>query len=74
MTATAKVFTGTFHRVQRGHGKRFVAEPPPGPVRQRPETDWVFGARSACWICVEAPYPLMGHLTTGRSIPQAQPA
>ena len=22
------------HRVQRGHGKRFVQEPPPGPVRR----------------------------------------
>lgn len=34
MTTTAKVFTGTLHRVQRGHGKRFVSEPPPGPVRR----------------------------------------
>jgi len=29
-----RVVTGQFHRVQRGHGKRFVAEPPPGPVRR----------------------------------------
>jgi len=28
------VVTGQFHRVQRGHGKRFVQEPPPGPVRR----------------------------------------
>jgi hypothetical protein len=34
MTATAKVFTGALHRVQRGHGKRFAPEPPPGPVRR----------------------------------------
>lgn len=34
MTTTAKVFTGALHRVQRGHEKRFVAEPPPGPVRR----------------------------------------
>lgn len=34
MTTTAKVITGALHRVQRGHGKRFVAEPPPGPVRR----------------------------------------
>lgn len=31
---TAKVFTGALHRVQRRQGKRFVAEPPPGPVRR----------------------------------------
>jgi len=35
MTATAKVFTGSLHRVQRGHGKRFTTEAPPAPV-QRP--------------------------------------
>lgn len=34
MTTTAKVFTGSLHRVQRGHRKRFVQEPPPGPVRR----------------------------------------
>lgn len=34
MTTTAKVFTGTLHRVQRGHAKQFVVEPPPGPVRR----------------------------------------
>jgi hypothetical protein len=34
MNATAKVFTGSLHRVQRGHGKRFVPGPPPGPVRR----------------------------------------
>lgn len=34
MTTTTKVFTGTLHRVQRGHVKRFVAQPPPGPVRR----------------------------------------
>ena len=34
MTTTAKVFTDALHRVQRGHGKRFVSEPPPGPVRR----------------------------------------
>jgi ParB-like chromosome segregation protein Spo0J len=34
MTTTAKVFTGALHRVQRGHGKRFVVEAPPGPVRR----------------------------------------
>jgi len=34
MTTTAKVITGALHRVQRGHGKRFAAEPPPGPVRR----------------------------------------
>jgi len=28
------VVTGQFHRVQRGHGKRLVQEPPPGPVRR----------------------------------------
>lgn len=26
---TGKVITGTLHRVQRGHGRGFVAEPPP---------------------------------------------
>jgi hypothetical protein len=26
--------TGQFHRVQRGRGKRFVSEPPPGPERR----------------------------------------
>jgi hypothetical protein len=34
MTATAKVFTGSLHRVQRGHGKRFSTEAPPAPVRR----------------------------------------
>lgn len=34
MTTTAKVFTGALHRVRRGHEKRFVAEPPPEPVRR----------------------------------------
>ena len=34
MTATAKVFTGSLHRVQRGHGKRFTTEAPPAPVRR----------------------------------------
>lgn len=34
MTTTAKVFTGALHRMQRGHEQRFVAEPPPGPVRR----------------------------------------
>jgi len=34
MTTTAKVITGALHRVQRGHGKRFTPEPPPGPVRR----------------------------------------
>jgi hypothetical protein len=34
MTTTARVITGALHRVQRGHGKRFVAEPPPAPVRR----------------------------------------
>lgn len=29
-----RVVTGTLHRVQRGHGKRFVPEPPAGPVRR----------------------------------------
>jgi hypothetical protein len=28
------VVTGQLHRVQRGHGKRFAPEPPPGPVRR----------------------------------------
>jgi ParB-like chromosome segregation protein Spo0J len=28
------VVTGQLHRVQRGHGKRFVQEPPPGPVHR----------------------------------------
>lgn len=32
--AATRVVTGQLHRVQRGHGKRFVAEPPPGPVRR----------------------------------------
>jgi len=32
--AGPRVVTGQFHRVQRGHGKRFVQEPPPGPVRR----------------------------------------
>lgn len=31
---TARVFTGTLHRVQRGHGKRFVTELRSGPVRR----------------------------------------
>jgi hypothetical protein len=34
MTTTAKVITGALHRVQRGHGKRFTPEQPPGPVRR----------------------------------------
>lgn len=34
MTATTKVFTGSLHRVQRGHGKRFTTEAPPAPVRR----------------------------------------
>jgi hypothetical protein len=34
MTTTAKVITGALHRVQRGHGKSFAAEAPPGPVRR----------------------------------------
>jgi hypothetical protein len=29
-----RVVTGTLHRVHGGHVKRFVAEPPPGPVRR----------------------------------------
>jgi hypothetical protein len=29
-----RVVTGQLHRVQRGHGKRFVQEPPPAPVRR----------------------------------------
>lgn len=29
-----RVVTGQLHRVQRGHGKRFAPEPPPGPVRR----------------------------------------
>ncbi len=32
--AGPRVVTGQLHRVQRGHGKRFVSEPPPGPVRR----------------------------------------
>ncbi|MEO8182404.1 MAG: hypothetical protein ABI895_26505 [Deltaproteobacteria bacterium] len=32
--AGPRVVTGQLHRVQRGHGKRFVQEPPPGPVRR----------------------------------------
>ena len=35
MTGTQTVFTDALHRVQRRHGKRFVAEAPTGPV-QRP--------------------------------------
>lgn len=31
---STKVFTGSLHRVQRGHGKHFVAAPPPAPVRR----------------------------------------
>ena len=33
---TARVVTGTLHRIQRGHGRGFVAEPPPAlaPVRR----------------------------------------
>jgi hypothetical protein len=34
MITPAKVFTGALHRVQRGHGKRFVIEPPPRPARR----------------------------------------
>lgn len=34
MTANAKVFTGSLHRVQRGHGKRFTTQGPPPPVRR----------------------------------------
>jgi predicted XRE-type DNA-binding protein len=30
----ARVVTGQLHRVQRGHGKRFAPEPPPGAVRR----------------------------------------
>ncbi len=33
-SAGPRVVTGQLHRVQRGHGKRFVSEPPPGPVRR----------------------------------------
>lgn len=34
MTSTAKVFTGSLHRVQRGHGKRFSVEAPCAPARR----------------------------------------
>jgi ParB-like chromosome segregation protein Spo0J len=34
MTNSAKVFTGSLHRVQRGHGKRFATEAPAAPVRR----------------------------------------
>lgn len=34
MTTTSRVVTGTLHRVQRGHGKSFVAAPPPGVVHR----------------------------------------
>ena len=38
MSATAppgtQVVTGELHRVRHGHGKRFSAEPPPGPSRR----------------------------------------
>lgn len=34
IAAGARVVTGQLHRVQRGHGKRFVLEPPPGPMRR----------------------------------------
>jgi hypothetical protein len=29
---TAKIFTGSLHRVQRGHGKGFASAPPPSPA------------------------------------------
>lgn len=32
MTTTVKVITAALHRVQRGHGKGFVAKPPCRPV------------------------------------------
>ena len=32
--AGPRVVTGQLHRVQRGHGKRFSTEPPPGPIRK----------------------------------------
>ncbi len=47
MTTTAKVFTGALHREQRGHGKRFVPEPPTGPVR-RPARVAVMLASPSC--------------------------
>ena len=34
MTNTPIVFADALHRVQRRHGKRFVAKAPPGPVRR----------------------------------------
>jgi len=33
-SAGPRVVTGQLHRVQRGHRRRFVQEPPPGPVRR----------------------------------------
>ena len=32
--AATQVVTGELHRVRRGHGRRFSAEPPPEPSRR----------------------------------------
>jgi len=34
MTATAKIISGSLHRVQRGHEKRFSTASPPSPVHR----------------------------------------
>ena len=37
---TGKVITGTLHRIQRGHGRDFVAELPPVIVRSTARRAW----------------------------------
>lgn len=62
----AKVFIGSLHRVQRGHGKRFAAEPAPvpGPVH-RP-------ARVALMLALA--HKIQGAIADGRVQSQAEVA
>ena len=63
---TAKVITATLHRVQRGHGKRFVAEPtPPSAPVARP-------ARVAVMLALA--HQIVAAISTGRLHDQADAA
>jgi hypothetical protein len=54
VTATAKVFTGTLHRVQRGRGKRFADEPPPCPVRRPARVAIVLALAHKIQVAIDA--------------------
>lgn len=59
-----RVVTGQLHRVRRGHGKRFVQEPPPGPAR-RP-------ARVALMLALA--HKIQGAIDTGKVRDRAEVA